>query len=136
MLIGAAAVSVPASAQSWGGDRGYGQSDRGYGYGYGQGRGYRSDDRIDHQLRQIEQRIHHARQQRMISRSEADRLLRHADQLDRLEDRYSRNGLTRWEVQDLRQRLQGLRQQLRFERQDGRWDNRGDRYDRYDRYDD
>ena len=123
LLIGATMASVPASAQSWG------QS-------WGQGRQYRSDDRIDHQIQQIEYRIRTARERRMITRGEADRLLRQADYIDRLEDRYSRNGLTRWEVQDLRQRVQNLRAQLRFERHDGRrWNDRDDRYDHHDRYD-
>ena len=106
LLIGASVGSVPASAQRY--------DDRGY--------GHRSDDRIDHQIRQIEDRIRRAAQRRLISGREAHRLLRQADQIDRLEDRYSRNGLTRWEVQDLRQRVQNLRQQLRWERNDG--DNR------------
>ena len=107
LLIGATAVTAaPASAQ------------------YGRGGGYRSDDGIDQQIRQIEQRIRTAVQNRMVSRGEADRLLRQADQIDRLEDRYSRNGLTAYELRDLRQRVQNLRQQLRFERQDGRGDRR------------
>jgi hypothetical protein len=110
LVLGATVVSVPASAQY--------------------NRGYRSDDRIDQQIREIESRIERAAQQRRISRVEARRLLRQADQIDRLEDRYSRNGLTRWEAQDLRQRVQNLRSQLRFERQDRRWDDRDDRDDR------
>jgi TolA-binding protein len=116
LLVGATTlVSVPASAQ----------------YRSDYHRGYRSDDRIDHQIRQIEDRIRQARQNRRISRGEADRLLRQADYIDRLEDRYSRNGLSRWEIQDLRQRVQNLRQQLRWDRHDGRggrdWDDRRDR---------
>ena len=122
LVLGATVVSVPASAQGYRGDY---------------NRNYRSDDRIDHQIRQIEDRIREARQNRRISRSEADRLLRRADQIDRLEDRYSRNGLTSWEVRDLRQRVQSLRAELRWDRRDGRgwddrrdrdWDDRGDRY--------
>jgi|GEM_PF-289576 len=101
------------------------QDGNGYGngnYGPGYGNQYRDDDRIDMQIRQIEDRIRMAAQQRRISPREADALLRQARAIDQLEDRYSRNGLTQWEVQDLRQRVQNLRQQLRFERQDG--DNR------------
>ncbi|MBV8688093.1 MAG: hypothetical protein JOZ90_00510 [Alphaproteobacteria bacterium] len=109
LMIGATAISAaPASAQYRGGDRG------------AYGGGYRSDDGIDRQIRQIEQRIRQAMQNRTITRREADRLLRQADQIDRLEDRYSRNGLNARELQDLRMRVQNLRQQLRFERQDGR----------------
>ena len=109
LLIGAMLVSVPASAQSW-----------------GQGRGYRSVDRIVQQIDRIEDRIRDARERRLISRGEAERLLRRSEHIDRLEDRYSRNGLTREEVQDLRRRVPDLRQQLRFERPDRRY---ADRYD-------
>ena len=113
IIVGAAAsVSMPASAQYR----------RGYDYRPNYQQNYRSDDRIDLRINEIEYRIRRAADRRMISRREAQRLLRQADQIDRLEDRYSRNGLTRWEVQDLRQRVQNLRQQLRFERRDG--DNR------------
>jgi membrane-bound lytic murein transglycosylase B len=102
LVIGAAAGSAPASAQHYG--------------GYGN----RSDDRIDYQINQIEDRIEQAARNGRISRGEARRLLRQAERIDRLEDRYSRNGLNRAELQELRQRVAQLRQQLRFERQDGR----------------
>jgi TolA-binding protein len=113
VLLGAAAsVSVPASAQPY---RGYQQN-------------YVNDDRIDLRISEIRDRIRRAAAERRISRGEAERLLRQADQIDRLEDRYSRNGLTQWEVQDLRQRVQQLRQQLRFDRQDGPGYGYGDNY--------
>ena len=122
-LLSSFAVAAPAAAQYRDSNRDY---DRGYDRGYDRdyNGGYRSDDRIDHQIRQIEDRIRRAAQRRLISGREAHRLLRQADQIDRLEDHYSRNGLTQWEVRDLRNRVQNLRQQLRFERQDGndrRW---------------
>ena len=122
-LLSSFAVAAPAAAQYRDSNRDY---DRGYDRGYDRdyNGGYRSDDRIDHQIRQIEDRIRRAAANRQISGREANRLLRQADQIDRLEDRYSRNGLTQWEVRDLRNRVQNLRQQLRFERQDGnnrRW---------------
>jgi hypothetical protein len=107
-LLSATVVATPASAQYY---------------------GHRGEDRIDHQLNQIEQRIRIAADRGTISRGEARGLLRQAHQLDRLEDRYSRNGLSRWERDDLRNRLQHLRQQLRFERQEARWDDRRDRWD-------
>ena len=115
MILSSFAAAAPAAAQYGGGgyDRGYDRDNS---------RGYRDDARIDQQIRQIEHRIRRAAENRTISGREANRLLRQADQIDRLEDRYSRNGLTRWEVQDLRQRVQNLRQQLRWERNDG--DNR------------
>ena len=115
LLIGATAITAtPAAAQYRNDHRNDYRND------YRADQRYRSDDRIDHQLRQIEERIRHAARNGAITRREADRLLRQADQLDRLEDRYSRNGLTQWEARDLRNRLQQLRAQLRFERQDGR----------------
>ena len=106
LIIGASVASVPASAQ------------------YRGGYGNRSDNGIDRQIDQIEQRIRQAAQNGRISRGEANRLLRQADQLDRLEDRYSRNGLNGRELQDLRNRVQNLRQQLRLDRQDGRRNDR------------
>ena len=125
LVISAAAFAAPASAQYYPDNRGY---------------GYRGDDRIDHQLRQIEDRIRRAAERGRITRREAYRLLNMAERIDRLEDRYSRNGLTRWEHSDLRNRVHHLRQQLRFERHDDRWDDRrGDRWDdddRDDRWDD
>ena len=117
-LVTAATIAAPASAQYY-------------------DRGFRNDDRIDRQIEQIENRIRRAADRRIISPREANRLLRQAHQIDRLEDRYSRNGLTRWEVRDLRNRVQHLRQQLRWERREERWDDRRDRWDdRRDRWED
>jgi hypothetical protein len=93
-LVGAA----PAVAQNW---------------------GSRGDSRYDRQIDQLIDRIHRAEARDLISRREEDRLLRQARSLDRLEDRYSRNGLTRWEAQDLQRRIANLRAQLRWERHDG-----------------
>ena len=123
VILGTLASAAPAAAQY-----------RDYRGGYDS----RGDDRIDHQIQRIEDRIRQAAQQRRISGREAQYLLRQAHGIDRLEDRYSRNGLSQWERQDLRNRVQNLRQQLRFERQDGRYDRRDDRGydDRRDRWDD
>ena len=110
-LAAAALSAVPASAQY----QDYRRYDDRYGYGGGN---------IVEQLRQIDQRIARADQRGRISRNEARRLPRQVDQIDPLYDRYRRNGLTRREVQELRNRIQNLRQQLRWERQDGRWDDR------------
>ena len=125
-LISAAAVAAPASAQYYQNDynRGYGQ---GYGYNQNYGRN------IDQQINQIQQRIERAARNGRISRSEANRLFRQAEQIDRLYDRYRRNGLSQYEARDLQNRIQYLRQNLRFERQEDRYDRDG-RYDRDDRY--
>jgi hypothetical protein len=131
-ILSVVAAATPAAAQYYP-QRGY---DRDYGY---QNPGYQhaGEQRIDMQLANLHQRIDRAYQRRLISANEARRLHRQVEQVDRLEDRYSRNGLTRWEMQDLRNRVQYLRQNLRFERQEGRYDRYSDRHDRYsDRYDD
>ena len=100
LLISAIAVAAPASAQ--------------YRGGYGQGVG------IERQLDQLERRIDRARDRRLISRNEARRLENQAEYIDRLHDRYRRNGLSPRERHDLQVRIDRLRQQFRWERQDGR----------------
>jgi hypothetical protein len=134
ILISAALASValtaaaPASAQYYPNNRNYpNYPNNNYGSNYGGGN-------VDQQLDQITERIRRAQARGMISRGEAARLLRQADQIDRLYDRYRRDGLSRYEVSDIQRRIQYLRQQLRFQRQDGRWEDRRDRHD--DRYDD
>lgn len=127
-LLSAAAIAAPASAQ-------YQDYGRGYGYGYNN----RGGQHIQRQLDQIVDRIRRAGDRGSISRREENRLLRFADQIDRLHDRYRRNGLTQWEHRDLQNRIQNLRQRFRFARQDDRrWDrDDDDRWDRdYDRDDD
>jgi len=114
-LLSAAAVTAPAAAQ-------YRDYDR--------GSDYRGGQSVERQLEQIEDRIRRAEDRDRISRGEANRLLRQADQIDRLYDRYRRNGLTRWEHQDLQNRIHNLRQRLQFERRDNRYDDRRDRWDR------
>ena len=125
-LLSVAAAAAPASAQynSRYDDRRY-DDRRGYD-------DFRGGERIDRQLAQISDRIHRAYQRRLISSNEARRLQREADQIDRLEDRYGRNGLSGWERQDLQRRVQHLRQRLKWERREGREDRRDDR--RYDRW--
>ena len=116
MLLSTVAVSAPAAAQYRGG------------YGFQGGN-------IERQLDQIEQQIDRLRDRRLISRDEAFRLERRAEQIDRLHDRYRRNGLSPSEHRDLQSRIQNLRHQLRAERREGRddrWDDRRD--DRRDRW--
>jgi TolA-binding protein len=129
-LTTVAAAAAPAAAQYYPQSRGYG-----YGQNHNQGRG------VDQQLANISQRIDRAFQRRLISGNEARRLQREVEQIDRLQDRYARNGLTQREQWELQNRVQNLRQQLRYERQEGRYDRyddrRDDRYgDRRDRWDD
>ena len=99
MLVSGVAMAAPANAQSY---------------------NHRGGERIERQLEQIVDRIHRAEDRDIISKREEGRLLRQARQIDRLNDRYRRNGLTHWERQDLQNRVHALRQDLRFERRDDR----------------
>ena len=108
VLLSTVMVAAPASAQV----------NRGYGH---------QGQNIERQLDQLEQRIDNMRDRRLISRNEAIRLSRQAEQIDRLHDRYRRNGLTQREHWDLQNRIQNLRQQVRYERREGR-DDRRDRW--------
>ncbi|WP_106639023.1 hypothetical protein [Allosphingosinicella vermicomposti] len=76
------------------------------------------DTGIERQLDSIAQRVRQAENRGRISHREANGLLRRADQIDRLHDRYARNGLSRGERDDLRRQVNRLQQDLRFERQD------------------
>jgi hypothetical protein len=111
-LISAIALSTvalsaaPATAQYRGG--GYNQGGAG----------------IERQIDQLEQQIDRLRDRRLISNSEAVRLSRQAEQIDRLHDRYRRNGLSQGEQRDLMQRVQNLRQRVQAERLEGRRDVR------------
>ena len=108
MLLSTVAVATPAAAQY----------NRGYGH---------QGQNIERQLDQLEQRIDQLRDSRLISNNEARRLSRQAEQIDRLHDRYRRNGLTQREHWDLQNRVQNLRQQVQAERREGRDDRRDDR---------
>jgi hypothetical protein len=113
----AAAVPAVASAQSYGYDRG---SDRGYdrGYGHGGDRVARLDQRIDVGIRSGG-----------LTRNEAWRLKGDLRETARLEARYSRDGLSRWERADLDRRFDRISAQIRYERRDG--DHRYDQGRRY-----
>lgn len=125
-VAAAALAAAPAAAQSGYGDR---DRDRGYGYNQGQGRG------LEQQLANLESRIRMAAERRIISRQEAFRLQRQANQIEWQYNRYRRNGLTQWEYRDIQNRIEGLRRQLRWDRNDRNDRNWGDRNDRDDRYD-
>ena len=77
---------------------------------------------IQTDINQLERRIDRAAQRRTISPREATGLQRQAIRLQRLYNRYSRNGLDRREVADLEVRVNRLHQRLRLERRD--WDGR------------
>ena len=115
-ILSAVAVTGPAFAH-------YGQYDRGYGFNQGRD--------IPQQLSQISDRIERLRERRLVSRDEARRLHNEVERIDRRFDDYRRGGLSRWEHQELQQRIQNLRHRVQAERQEGRrdrWDDRRDRW--------
>ena len=77
---------------------------------------------IQSDINQLERQIQRAQQRRTVSQREATRLRRDALSLQRLYNRYSRNGLDRREVTQLEAQTNQLRQRLRLERRD--WDGR------------
>lgn len=118
-LLTAFAAATPAAAQ-------YGNYNRGYNQGYGYDDGYRYNHGrdINRQVMQLRQRIDQAARRGLLSRNEANRLFRRAEQIDRLAYRYARNGLTPREHQDLQYRIHDLRQRLQAERREGRYEDR------------
>ena len=114
-LLATVAAAAPAAAQY----QDYGRGN----YGYNQGQN------INQQLRNLSQRIDRAYQRRLVSPREANRLQGEVQQIDRLYDRYRRNGVSQREHFALQDRIQRVRQQIRWERQEGRedrWDDRRD----------
>jgi hypothetical protein len=89
-------------------------------YGYSNG-GY---DRggwtpIERRLDRLDYRIDQGVRSGQLTRREADRLRNQFQDVARLEARYSRNGLSNWERQDLDRRFDQLSRQIRWERRDG-----------------
>src|SRR5262245_50405851 len=89
-----------------------------YGYGYG-----RDDVRVYADPEQREEmldfRIDQGMRSGQLTRNEAWRLRAQLRQITYIEDRYSRNGLSSWELADLDRRFDALQAQIRFERRDG-----------------
>jgi type II secretory pathway component PulJ len=106
ILASTVAVAAPAAAQHRGA----------HGFGYNRGAN------IQRELGQIERQIDRLRDRRLVSNREAFQLSRQADQIERLADRYARNGLSGSEIRDLQNRIQNLRQRVNAERRDGRRD--------------
>ncbi len=100
------AAALPAAAQSW-------------------SPGARAD--------RIEMRIDRGLRDGSLSWGEARRMRWQLNQVERLEDRYARNGLNGWEMRDLDRRYDQVAMQLRAERNDtqyryGRSERRFDGY--------
>jgi predicted RNase H-like nuclease (RuvC/YqgF family) len=102
-LASATLSAVPASAQAWQ----LRQSVR---------------SEIQRDINQLENRIDRAARRGTISPREANSLRRDASNVQRLYNRYSRNGLDRREVAELELRVNRVQQRLRLERRD--WDGR------------
>lgn len=119
--VSAVAMAAPAAAQ---------YSNRSNG-NYGE-----FSTRFDYRIDQLEDRLDSGIRAGVIDRREARDLRWQMNELARLEDQYSRNGLSETERQDLQLRLRTLRQNLRVadNRSDG-WYDRGDRYGSWDDYD-
>ncbi len=131
LAISAAAITAPAVAQS---------SDNRYQDRPGS---YRDDDssrgNMSARIEQLRDRIETGVQSGAISRREALSLRASLRSLTELERRYSRNGLTNEERQDLQSRLRSLRQEMRQADNGARgryddWDRQGGRDD--SRYED
>ncbi len=77
---------------------------------------------IQRDINQLQNRIRRAAQRRTISQREAVGLRRDAIGIQRLYNRFARNGLTRPEVAQLELGVNRVHQRLRYERRD--WDGR------------
>lgn len=115
LAASAVAMATPALAQNVGLTLSYGSP----GYGYGQGYGYEQGRGYDNRAERLGERIDHAAYNGRISRREAQNLRWQLAEYHRLEWRYRRDGLSRWEREDLNQRLDRIRYELREDRRDG-----------------
>lgn len=154
LVLAAASVAVPTMAQSYGQTRQHSGftisigSSPGYGYnsgynsrynsrynsGYNSGYDQSGWQAINRRQANLDRRIDVGIRNGQLTRREAISLRREFSNIARLESRYRRNGLTRWEMADLDRRFDRLSAQIRYERRDRetRYDRNG-RNDRYDR---
>jgi outer membrane murein-binding lipoprotein Lpp len=73
---------------------------------------------IQSDINQLDRQIERAASRGTISRREATGLRRQANNVQRLHNRYGRNGFTRQEVAQLESEVNQIRQRLRLERRD------------------
>jgi hypothetical protein len=96
------------------------------------GRGFRdsaySSGNINQRQRDIAFRIDQGQRNGGLTFREARVLRDDLRNVERLEIRYRRDGLSRWEVSDLDRRLDVLSQRVRFNRHDGDRQHRRDRW--------
>jgi hypothetical protein len=112
LAASAVAIATPTLAQDYG-------RHHGGGYNGGWNGGGLNGDQA-----RLAQRIERAAYNGRISRREAQNLRSQLDDYQRLEWRYRRDGLSRWERDDLQRRLDRIERNLREER----WDRDGRRY--------
>jgi hypothetical protein len=132
LLLAAAAsalgAAVPAAAQYYQQPQRYAQP---YGYQtYTYPGQYGADTAFDARIGQLRARLDAGIQAGTIDPREAYRLRREMDDLQRVQARYSYNGLSTNERADLQRRIRAVRQDMRYA-DNGAWD----RYERYG-YDD
>ena len=128
LAASAVAVATPTMAQSWGGGHGGGNGGGypggSYGGGYNGGWNGAGNGGLNGEQARLSQRIDRAAYSGQISRREAQRLRGQLDEFQRLQWRYSRDGLSRWEQRDLNDRLDRIRYALHDDRHDGGWRDR------------
>ncbi|MFW2342065.1 hypothetical protein [Brevundimonas sp.] len=128
LALAATSVALPAAAQSFSLSIG---TTRAPAYAPGYAPGYDRYERdwvsINQRQRQLDRRIDQGVRNGQLTRREAQSLRREFNQLARLEANYRRNGLSRWERQDLDRRFDVLEARIRYERRD-RDDRRGRGY--------
>lgn len=129
LALAATSVALPAAAQSFSISIGTTRAPA-YAPGYGYDRYDRYDRNwvsINQRQRQLDRRIDQGVRNGQLTRREARGLRYEFNQLARLEAHYRRNGLSRWERQDLDRRFDILEARIRYERRD-RDDRRGRGY--------
>jgi hypothetical protein len=114
-VLGAMALAAPAHADN---ARGYDHSGYNSGYGHGYGLGHARGAFSREALWQIEQRIDRGFQSGRLNRWEARRLYASLADLRQRARHYARDGLSRWERQDLDNRTIALRNALRLQLRD------------------
>ena len=108
--VAAVTAAAPVAAQPY---RDYDRGDR-YEHRYDQRDRWERGGQVnfDQRRHRIDRRIERNAQTGALTRREAIRLSEQLNDIERLQNRYERNGLTRWEVVDLDRRLDGLEQRV------------------------
>jgi hypothetical protein len=108
----ALATAAPAAAQNY--------PPQGYGWGYHNN--YGQVRRLDARLDAVERQIRYLDSRDILSEREARSLRNDANQLERRLSHAARNGLSRWEAQDIERRIYRIETRMHREARDGnRW---------------